>query len=161
MTTKAKVLIGALWASSLVIASAGAGLASTLITGKQIKDESITGRDIRNGSIHQIDLAPNVSAVGLVGLQLVTKVEQPPPSSGPPSYGLPPSTIVARCPRGKKVVGGGYNALVGTNVNRSQPAANLQAWLVEVSGGFAPPPPPYGTGNGSRATAYAICVKAR
>jgi hypothetical protein len=158
MTTKEKLMIGALWASGLVIASAGAGFASTLITGKQIKDESLTGRDIRNGSIHRIDLASDAKAKGLLGLQLVTKAEKPPPTGPPPSYGIPPSKTAAKCPRGKKVVGGGYSAVPGTDVTRSHPSADLKAWLVEVSGGFWFPS--YGTGAGSRVTAYAICVKA-
>lgn len=158
MTTKEKLAIGVLWASGLVIASAGAGFASTLITGKQVKDESLTGTDIRNGSIHRIDLASDAKARALLGLQLVTKAEKPPATGPPPSYGTPPSTTAATCPRGKKVVGGGYNAIPGTDVTRNHPSADLRAWLVEVSGGFVFPP--YGTGGVSRVTAYAICVKA-
>jgi hypothetical protein len=158
MATKGRFTIGLLWATSLVIASAGAGVASTLITGKQIKDESVTGRDIQNGSIHRIDLAPDAKSRGLVGLQLVTKAEKPPPSGPPPSYGVPPSLTAAKCPRGKKVVGGGYSAVPGTDVTRNHPSADLKAWLVEVSGGFSFPS--YGPGNGSRVTVYAICVKA-
>ena len=172
MTTKEKLLIGSLWVSSLVIASAGAGVASTLITGKQIKDGSITGRDIKNRSIERIDLAQNAwlpgprgprgpagagGTGGVEGLQLVTKT-QPPPAS----YTIA-SSIIARCPAGKKVIGGGFGGTGGgafssiIYVSQNHPDAHLRQWVVVTTGGGAFPGQP---GSGISSTAYAICAKA-
>ena len=50
----------ALWAVSLVVASAGGATAGGLITGSQVKDGSLTGYDIKDGSITLRDLAPSI-----------------------------------------------------------------------------------------------------
>ena len=47
----------ALWVATLVAASAGAAGAASLVTGTMVKDGSLSGLDIRDGSIQLRDLA--------------------------------------------------------------------------------------------------------
>jgi hypothetical protein len=87
------------------------------------------------------------------GLQLVTKIEP-----APASYTIA-STVIARCPAGKKVVGGGFGGIGNLSISASQnhPSANLREWVVVTTGGGAFPGIP---GSGTRTVAYAICAKA-
>ena len=91
------------------------------------------------------------------GLQLVTKT-QPPPAS----YTIA-SSIIARCPAGKKVVGGGFGGTGGgafssiIYVSQNHPDAHLREWVVVTTGGGGLPWP---TRHGISSTAYAICAKA-
>ena len=50
-STSTRVVLGV--AAALVVASTATAGAAQLVTGKSIKNESITGRDVRNGSLDQ------------------------------------------------------------------------------------------------------------
>src|SRR5580765_6950839 len=59
-----------LGATALVVAVGSSGLpadAASLITGKQVKDQSLTGKDIKNGSITAANLAPGAVTSGPAG----------------------------------------------------------------------------------------------
>lgn len=96
-------------ASALLILSATSGATAALvITGKQIKDNTITTADIKNGTLNAVDLAPaTVSALkgatgaagrpGISGYQLITEsVNIAPGDSG---------GVQGSCPVGKRVLG--------------------------------------------------------
>ena len=99
---------------ALSIAAGGTAAATTLITGHQIKDGSITTADIRNRTIRLADLSPGAIAslkataratvpTGATGLQLSvvkgTEVLVAPRTVG---------TATATCAAGQSVLGGGF-----------------------------------------------------
>lgn len=52
---------------TIVVSSAVTATAAKLITGKQIRDNTVGTKDIRNGTIRQADLSKNLSITGATG----------------------------------------------------------------------------------------------
>lgn len=114
---------------ALVFASAGSATAASVITGKQIKNNTITSADVKNRSLSLGDLTSKArqslkakdgsqgpagpqgpaGAQGAPGVAGVEIVEASSPSNSSPKG------VVAECPAGKRVIGsGGAISVVGT-----------------------------------------------
>ena len=113
---------------ALVFASAGSATAASLITGKQIRNNTITSADVKNRSLGLGDLTTKArqslkakdgsqgpagpqgpqGAQGAPGVANVEIVEASSPSNSSPKG------VEAECPAGKRVIGsGGAVTLVG------------------------------------------------
>lgn len=138
---------------ALVCACSGSAIAgSALVSGAQIRDNTVTGRDVRTASVHRSDLAPDATV-----LQTVTRE----------AHALGAGPVTASCAQGEAVVGGGGNA---PQMWKSQPhaapggAGESDGWTVQ---GKLPATQPTGatTGTGPIATvdyvttAYVICAR--
>ncbi|WP_028061167.1 hypothetical protein [Candidatus Solirubrobacter pratensis] len=108
---------------AVVLAMSGSAVAASKITSAQIKDGTITGKDIKNGSVAKADLgrdaragmqgAPGpagpagpAGAPGAPGLAGVVTVESQHIDLGP--NGVTPVSWMAQCPAGKVVIGTGF-----------------------------------------------------
>lgn len=145
---------------ALLAALDAPAVALKLVTSANVKDGTITKRDIarntitgdrvKDASITVTDLAtsarpttPSTTPSGLAGYEVVT-------GNAPDVSGLW-GTAVAQCPTGKRVVGGGfgddYSSGNPVRFYRSRPAVDGSAWYVNATGGYG-------------YSAYAICVTA-
>lgn len=82
----------------------------------------------------------------------VVEVSQPAPPNGADYYSS--TAVIAPCPAGKHVLGGGYDVgtiSIAVVVSRSRPAADGSSWELWVHNG---------TTSSVNATAYAICAQA-
>ncbi|CAM3282385.1 hypothetical protein NODU109028_09080 [Nocardioides dubius] len=89
----------ALIAVVALFAGSGGAVAGSMITGKQIKDNTVTSKDIKNGSLQGADLSPKAVkrfAQGVVGFQLIRKEANV--AAGQPGH------LLAECPTGTKPV---------------------------------------------------------
>src|SRR6185436_11235921 len=90
----------------------GTATASSLITGAKIKDNSITGKDIKNRSIKLADLGfYNGDGAGDVFTVDSPELTLPPGADIVDVAGN--AGLTARCPSGTRVVGTGFNSSVG------------------------------------------------
>jgi hypothetical protein len=135
---------------ALVLACTGSAFAgSVLISGKQIKDSSVTGTDIHRASIHRSDLANDATDVPVITREAHT-------------FGAGPVTVT--CHSGEHATGGGGNS---PQMWKSQPHADANGqtdgWTVQ---GRMPSPEPNGAapGDGPVASsdqvtvAYVLCA---
>ena len=86
---------------AVVLSGAVTAGAKTLITGKQIKNNSITGTDIKNRSVKASDLS-----VGVAGSLVSFSTAESPAYSAPPDSQV--YSIDATCPGGTTVTGTGF-----------------------------------------------------
>ncbi len=113
---------------TLVLATAFSAGAAKLITGKQIKDNTVTTKDIKNGTLRPVDFGAAASAAlqGAPGRDGVSGYEVVKVTSEPAINGASSTTstyAIAVCPAGKHAIGGGANwtgVALGT-VNASYP----------------------------------------
>lgn len=143
---------------ALIAGVSGGATAATLITGAQIKDGSVTGKDIKNGSITRRDLAPG-TARGTQGPQGQQGPQGFQGSQGPAGIQGPPGlrglsgvlgahrvsivsafdstdekTVVASCPLGEVVIGGGASVLPPVAaVTASAPDVALTNWTARAN----------------------------
>lgn len=175
MTSTTRRALPALLLSAVVLAVAFAGgaTAAKLITGKQIKDNTVTTQDIRNrslkgadvkdGSLVEADLNAKVkgklNAPSVKGFQVVEdSVEVPTASEG---------TAYVACPAGKLAMGGGgswENLEVATAIKESAPQRVFRGDALlygPAEPGLADGWKVHGEHNGLDAqdlTAWVICV---
>lgn len=87
----------------LLVGLAGTATAAKLITGKQIKNNTVTTQDIKNGTLSQKDLNGAVKGKlnkpAVVGYEVVTETVSVPTAGQ--------STVFVACSAGKLAVGGG------------------------------------------------------
>jgi hypothetical protein len=85
---------------AVLLAGAGGATAGSLVTSAQIKDGTVSTKDVRNGTIALADLAPATRSGlrGLTGYQMVRVASEPVPDGSS-------RTIAGECPTGKKVLG--------------------------------------------------------
>jgi hypothetical protein len=134
--------------AALVLIGGTAADARSLITGKEIKDNSVTGKDIKNGSLTLSDFKASERAKlrGPAGtsasLNTVT-VESPTVTVAAGDIG----TVIAYCPAGKKVTGGGYYSSIAIAAS-SQPGGTF--WGAVINN--------YANAIDVEVNAYAVCV---
>jgi hypothetical protein len=147
----------------LVVGIAGTATAAKLITGQQIKNETITHKDVKNGSLKEADLKPKVkaklNAPSVKGYQVVTETVLVGSGSQ--------DTVYVACPLGKVVMSGGgqfENTASATEIVSSAPQFVIRGDALL----FDDPKPGFADGwkleakhnslNPNNLTAYAICV---
>ncbi len=147
----------------LVVGIAGTATAAKLITGKQIKNETITHADVKNGSLKEKDLKPKVkaklNAPSVKGYEVVT--ESVLVGSGSQD------TVFIACPLGKVVMSGGgqfEDTQSATEIVTSAPQFVVRGDSLL----FDDPQPGFADGwkleakhnslNPNTLTGYAICV---
>jgi hypothetical protein len=145
------------WLAVLALAVAitlpAASAASALITGSQVKDGSVTGRDVRDHSLPGIEFGHLVAGPqgdpGLQGLPGDPGPQGPAGSSGYEtalSGGVDvtkTSTAQVDCPAGKVAVGGGVGSSVPLNAEVLESApldTSGSGWLATVHNRNAPEP---------------------
>ena len=140
-----KKSVGIVGAVALVAAlsSTGTAVAGGLITSAQIKDSAITSPKVKNGTLTLKDFKASERSK-LVGATGATGATGPMGAIGPP--GLSASndsvvvqsptvtvaardigTVIAYCPAGKKVTGGGYFSSIAIAAS-STPSAAASSW---------------------------------
>lgn len=158
---------------ALVLAcSGGAFAASTLITGKQIKNSSITGADVKNKSLTPSDFKGSVKGddgargpqgpagpAGLPGAQgaqgaagtlaSTTVVKGPDVPSGASGSGTNVQASTATCPAGTVVTGGGWDTGVRDFIANANPSGNGYFVIAVNTGSLT-----------SHIQAYAVCGQA-
>ena len=125
---------------ALFAATAGTATAARLISGKQIRNNSITGTDVKNKSLSPSDFRGSVAgergpagpagaagAPGAPGLAGVHQVDGPSTSYPPGAYG---GSARAQCPPGEVVIGTGFNGPMG------DPGVFVKAYGTFVGGFF-------------------------
>jgi hypothetical protein len=153
---------------ALVLCSAGTAGAAFLITGKRIKDETVTRRDIRDHSLTVKDIRGAVRGpAGPAGPVGQTGPAGPVGQTGPAGISAPERvsfrTVISAftstdvsvpCPTGKVVVGGGgaSQADLGTIEQSAPTDLTGHGWTVSFDN--------HG-GGPIQVEAVAVCVKAR
>jgi len=143
--------------------------AAGLITGRQIKDGSVSGRDVRNGSLRAAQVAlgtlrpadfsgdptgppgpdgplgPPGTVRGPAGFRGVSYVV------GDPKDVTGFETVIATCPQGTKVIGGGTSVsnILTVGTATSAPTADGASWLSTVY---------QWAGNSSQVFPWALCA---
>lgn len=151
-----------------VFATGGAATANSLISGSQIRDGSLTSRDVKDGSLKRSDLAPN--ARGLNGRNGVDGQDGTPGPAGAPgpaglasiqriagpyvqqcasgNGGCQIGGAIATCPAGTVVIAGGFDASTAQDiVTFSEPVAN--DWRIIASNFWD---------TSAQVRAYAMCA---
>ena len=116
---------------ALVVACTGTATAATLITGKQIQNNSVTTKDVKNKSLRAGDFRPGTllrgpagpagatgpqgpqgaqGATGAAGLSGLEKI-----SATTPFDSDSPKTIDTTCPAGKQALSADYDIVGGKN----------------------------------------------
>jgi hypothetical protein len=117
---------------ALFVACTGSATAATLITGGQIKNNSVTTKDVKNKSLRGADFKPGDLPRGPTG---ATGGQGPPGAQGPqgpqgpqgapglsglqtvfastPDNSNSPKSVTANCPVGKTAISAHYNILGG------------------------------------------------
>jgi hypothetical protein len=154
---------------AMAIVGGGAAGAARLITGKQVKDGSITGWDIKNHSLKPVDFKGSVrgprghpGAEGPRGAQGPQGTQGPQGPAGPTVVNqltrvelvgvIPPDAVNhvnATCPAGQGVVSGGYYA-VGTGAVFYEDSFGGRAWSVGYDN--------HGASGQADVTAVAYCA---
>jgi hypothetical protein len=154
---------------ALVFSCTGGAVAAGLITSSQIKDSTITGRDVKNKSLTPADFRGSVKGdPGDRGLTGLTGPAGPAGPSGPEgpagpsalsalnatsgSLTLAPGAIdggVLACPPGQRVVSGGYFTDSG-EVFSNHPNSDRTGWIVVVDNSAST--------TSANVTAYAMCA---
>ena len=147
----------ALIAAGFIAGGAASATAAQLVTGAQVKNGTLTGRDIKNRSIRTADLAP--SARPAQGPQGATGPQGPRGAAGPQGAQGPRTTfttvedetgiefhgtvrtfdVFVNCPPGQSPVGGGYRIVHSVN---ESPADDADIYILRSSpfvGVQAPP----------------------
>ena len=144
--------------------------AAGLITGRQIKDGTVAGRDVHNGSLRASKLVLGTlrprdftgdptGPVGADGDRGPDGTVQGPPGFRGVSYvvGEPKDvtgfeTVIAPCPAGTKAIGGGTSVsnLLTVGTATSAPTAGGAAWLSTVY--------QWEPGNSSQVFPWALCA---
>jgi hypothetical protein len=156
----------------LLACTAGATAASSLITGKQIKDGSITGADVKSKSLTPGDFRGSLQGpagpTGFTGpagptgpagapgapgasgaLSTTTAVKGPDVPAGPSGSGSNVQSSSADCPAGTVVTGGGWDTGVRDFIATARPSGNGY-FVISVNTGTL----------SSHIQAYAICGQA-
>jgi hypothetical protein len=114
---------------AVVLACTGSATAATLITGQQIKNNSLTTKDVKNKSLRAGDFKPGDLPRGPAGVAGATGPQGPQGSQGPQGGpGLSaieyeyagtsfdsasPKEAEVTCPEGKTAISAGYNIVAG------------------------------------------------
>jgi hypothetical protein len=121
---------------ALLVALGGTAAAQTgLLTGADVKDNSIASADLRNDRVAGADIKNetiklrdiNPSTVEALAVVNLTKVEDA--QSG---------AAVPVCPAGMQVVSGGGQVVGGASIAASGPNVSNTGWIVTASDGVAP-----------------------
>lgn len=148
----------------LVVGLAGTATAAKLITGKQIKNSSVTAADIKNGTLGEADLNKKVkdklNAPAVKGYEVVTQSESIPTAGQ--------GTVNVACTAGKVAVAGGGtwdDSTVSNEIVASSPRFVIRGDALlfdEPKPGFADGWMVEGRHNGldpHTLTAYVVCVQ--
>ena len=149
----------------MALSSTGGAVAGGLITTKHIKDGAVTSAKVKNGTLTLKDFksserAKLVGPRGPQGIAGLTGVSGPVGPSGTanltqvvsPTVTIPAGeigTVIASCPAGQKVTGGGYFSSIAIAAS-SQPTGSTTAWGSVIDNSFNTIP--------VEVQAYAICV---
>ncbi|WP_209020738.1 hypothetical protein [Nocardioides sp. 1609] len=157
--------------AALTVGTAGGATAGALITGRQVQDETLTGADIRDGSVRAVDLAPLPRGPrGPRGPSGPTGPQGPPGAAGPagppgPATGGPEyrvgridvganrtETWPVFC-AGGKVIGGGVSSTLpaAARITESAPLDNGTGWSAGLHNSGAVPVTGF---------AWAVCLPA-
>jgi hypothetical protein len=144
---------------AVMLSSAGSATAAALITGKEVKDESLTGLDVKDHTIKRADLAAD--AVGAQGPKGDTGAQGPKGATGaqgPRGEAGSIGTItwrettgntggygIAQCHAGEQVVSGGYTSdspVQGVTWNHFMEGGEQpDGWIVRREPTNSPNPP--------------------
>ncbi len=118
-----------------------AQLQKKAVSASKLKKNAVTGAKVKNGTLKAADFGagqlpagpkgdpgpqgPKGDPAGVSGYEIVTNVDTLPPGSG--------LHVVATCPAGKKVLGGGYSSGENLATERSIPTNNGTAWDIFVN----------------------------
>ena len=134
-----------------------AQLQKKAVSASKLKKNAVTGAKVKNGTLKAADFGagqlpagpkgdpgpqgPKGDPGGFSGYEIVTNVDTLPSGGG--------LHVVATCPAGKKVLGGGYSSGANLATERSLPINNGTAWDIYVND----------TDNTTQGVAvYAICA---
>jgi hypothetical protein len=136
---KAVAIVGGV-ALVAALSSTGTAVAGGLITTKQIKDNAVTSAKVKNGTLTLSDFKASersklvgpagpmgpMGAVGPAGASATANLSVvQSPTVTVPAYDI--GTVMAFCPVGKKVTGGGYFSSIAVAAS-SQPNGAANAW---------------------------------
>ncbi|WP_067441359.1 hypothetical protein [Nocardioides jensenii] len=138
----ALVLIGGTSAEARGLIT-GKNVKDSSLTGADIKDSTLTGRDVKNGTLTLADLKASDRAKLLRAPLNTTIVESPIVTV--PAYDS--GVVIAFCPAGKRVTGGGYFSSIAIAASSSP---GKTSWGVVINN-FANDIP-------VEVNAYAVCV---
>ena len=133
-------------AACIALTTVAGAYAAAKITGRQIKDGTITGKDVKNRSLSPTDFRGSVRGPrGLTGAQGAQGAPGPQGPAGPSSVGqltvvksaqVPygPSDVVmsaiAFCPSGQRAVSGGGVNVGDEELASTQPTDDRSGWAV-------------------------------
>ncbi len=144
MTRPHPILSAVAVATALLLASTGGAVAAKLITGKDVKDNSLASRDIRNKTLQKRDLAPKTvnqlkGQQGAPGVSDYTVVTASSPNVNDGNFG----SADAVCPAGMRALGGGATWVGGgagaSRLSRNGPYRALRNPDGTPNGGSAAP----------------------
>ena len=132
-------------AAALVVgstATAGAEAAAQLITGKQIKNSSVTGADVRDGSLTKVDFSGSIAGPrGPVGPEGPEGTQGPAGpkgatgATGATGAAGAPGADGAQGPQGPQGPAGGLNGLQYITVGEDVPKESNAAWSAPCPAG--------------------------
>lgn len=115
---------------AVVLASAGSATAARVITGKQIKNSSITSADVKNRSLLGGDFKPGELPAGARGPQGATGAQGPPGTPGAPGA---PGFGLLRYPQTVTNFSNGESDQIGTPCPAGTFPTGGSAWAVDTA----------------------------
>ena len=122
-----------------------AQLQKNAVSGSKLKKNAVTGAKVKNGTLKAADFGAGQLPAGPQGPKGDPGAQGPKGDAGPAGSGyqivtnvdtLAPGSglhLVATCPAGKKVLGGGFSSGENLAMERSIPANNGTAWDIFVN----------------------------
>lgn len=139
--------------ATALVAGASGATAGSLITGRQIKNNTVTGADVRNRSLSQRDIAPSTVA-RMAAVDARTRQEV----SATVQQGFT-ATVAVSCPPGQVATGGGgrlVNEPLAGTLRVSEPTVDAggtpHGWRVVIVNGTKR------IDSSDTAVAYAVCA---
>jgi hypothetical protein len=140
-----RIRFGLVLAAVLALAVAGTATATSVITGKSVKDGTLTGKDVKNHSLTKKDFRGDLR--GPRGFRGFTGAQGPIGQQGPPGPTVVGQITVVRsaqvpfgdnvvqsatafCPGGQRVVSGGGASISDEQLAVTEPTDDRSGWFV-------------------------------